>query len=87
MRLLRDIELTAEVAWRAPFDAAKELGEVSGLLQRPTQMYGRTDSLPYRQAIRDRESPSLESYDRTRQLVRSYKITQSADIAADGQEV
>src|SRR5687767_6978310 len=33
MRLQRDIELTAEVAWRASFDAAKELGEVGRLIE------------------------------------------------------
>src|SRR5580765_5880230 len=33
MRLRRHIELTAEVAWRASFDAAKELGEVRRLVE------------------------------------------------------
>ena len=33
MRLRRDIELAAKVAWRASFDAAKKLGEVGRLIE------------------------------------------------------
>ena len=45
MRLQGDIELTAEVAWRASFDAAKELGEVGRFIEAKPLRDGRNRHL------------------------------------------